>query len=530
MQVYMERAVHNQFFRILRTQATATTSRSFDLVTCAPRQMLANLIQLQCTLLAKPMIETSVINNFGPFNTREVASVVWVLVFVTWAFRRLEVRNSFSSVVKCALHWKIVSVFCLAVSWTGLMACALYLAGFWNYTLLKDTLAFGIFSSVSSAARSVSTKTPGELFAAMVRDSISVAVILEFISNAYTFGIWAELFLIIPLSLLLTLLSTVSASHTSPAIVAKFFKCLQAIWGLILLVLIGMALSRDTSKVTSIDAGRQFLLPLLLGFLNLPFLYAISLMSSYERLYIRFRMGTLRPFYVRFYGLLKLMDYLRLDLAHANASLSRLSLPLIDAQSHDDIDCLIRKDRKMLEEKAAILAWRRERKAWAESHSGHADPVSLGPIFNDPWRASEFVLSLGLSDSKPGDPAWRGEESDWYSLAKLVIPKSDPSNLVELTNEITCMHSSRSADRVEWVRWRACVWNQPTSDLTFLQFKVIYLQYLEALGWPFPQEIVKVTSPEIDKRIENEFAIFEWKYIKYALGHEWQLIITSKGS
>ena len=43
----------------------------------------------------------------GPFNNREIATALWVLLFAWWALRKAEIRKSLADALRAFCHAKV---------------------------------------------------------------------------------------------------------------------------------------------------------------------------------------------------------------------------------------------------------------------------------------------------------------------------------------------------------------------------------------------------------------------------------------
>ena len=157
-----------------------------------------------------------------------------------------------------------------------------------------------------------------------------------------------------------------------------------------------------------------------------------------------------------------------------------------------------------------------------------AKPVQI-PIFNHPEAAALIPIKMGLVDiaTKP-KPAWRNYgEKDWFGQSEFRLPHTSPSEDV-LENSITCLHSSKREDAVEYCRWTANVFNEDDYKETAILLKKMVLEYCSHLGCEIPNGLFEGVSEGGGQRLENDYGVFEIKYLKFQVGHGWQFTVTSK--
>jgi len=149
------------------------------------------------------------------------------------------------------------------------------------------------------------------------------------------------------------------------------------------------------------------------------------------------------------------------------------------------------------------------------------------PLFNRPSDAVKSPLELGLSDTANGKPAWRTSEQGWYGLAKIVTHKGSFSKEGDVDNDITCMHSSQSAERIDYVRWTANHFN-PVDTSTPAKFKELCLSYTRKLGIVTPSSLFEGVDPSKGQLFETEHAVFKLERLSYKIGYGWQFTVTGK--
>lgn len=154
-------------------------------------------------------------------------------------------------------------------------------------------------------------------------------------------------------------------------------------------------------------------------------------------------------------------------------------------------------------------------------------PRSKVPLFNSPSDVVKLPLELGLSDTATDKPAWRVGELGWYGLAKIVTHKGGYSKVGDVDNDITCMHSSQSAEKIDYVRWTVNHFNSADTS-SAAKFKELCLSYIRKLGCSTPAALFVGVDPSKGQLIETEHAIFKLERIEYKMGYGWQFTVTGK--
>ena len=125
-------------------------------------------------------------------SNRETALSIWSLVLMCTLMLKKSIRQSFMGVLKAFCVRKILIVFFMFIFYVFIWVFILFRAGFWESSLIKDTLLwmFGFASLLLVNINKVkSLSYLGKIFL----DAIKWAIIIEFIVSFYTFSLRTEL-------------------------------------------------------------------------------------------------------------------------------------------------------------------------------------------------------------------------------------------------------------------------------------------------------------------------------------------------
>ena len=79
-------------------------------------------------------------NIVNTFNNREWSILIWVSLFLLWAISRKEIRDSFHDVLRAFFQIKIIIPTALLAIYAFGSIVLLSKIGYWEYSLLKDTV------------------------------------------------------------------------------------------------------------------------------------------------------------------------------------------------------------------------------------------------------------------------------------------------------------------------------------------------------------------------------------------------------
>lgn len=219
--------------------------------------------------------------TLGPvaFSNRDLATIYWLVIFSVWVTAKPDIRASLGRVVRTG------SIFLLPLSlyslWVGALIYGAWQLGWWDPTVIKDTVVWFIVSGLTLFFSFVRAGSEKHFFRRTVLATVRVTALLEVYLNPVAFPVWVEL-LMQPLLLFLLLISIVAARDEQARSVQRFADVLLAILGLSIVVattvqLLGNWQSRDMRETLL-----SFLLPIWLTLGVLPFIWGLSAWSNYD--------------------------------------------------------------------------------------------------------------------------------------------------------------------------------------------------------------------------------------------------------
>ena len=282
----------------------------------------------------------------GPFNNREIATAVWLLVFAAWALRTANIRKSLAGVVRAFCHFKILAPICLMLLYSAAVVALLAAFGLWKIALLKDTIVWFCISAMAMMMRFATSDDTQNIFQKVLVDSIKIVIVLEFLVNTYSFSLPAEL-IIVPLLTLIAMVDAVASFDKKHFAVARLTKGVQTITGFVILAIVLSRAISDLQNLHSLDTARNIALAPLLSLFLAPFLYVVVLISKYELVFLRLSLGIEKQTALKRYARRRIV-------MHAGASLRRLqellrthAVDLMHIQTEADVDGLLHKARSL---------------------------------------------------------------------------------------------------------------------------------------------------------------------------------------
>ena len=224
-------------------------------------------------------------------TNREIATLVLAglaLGFLTLRARKQNgIRESLNNVVSSFLQPKVLIPLLLYVVWVTVLLVPAQRIGVWGTDLWKPTVlwlvgtGFGLIFNLTDAV-----DDPTFLRHRTLR-AISIAAILEYVSNLASFALWIE----IPAQILAVLFAGVALldSHPKYAAARKLANTYLGVLGLSAIVWTALRLASEWQDIDHWALLREFLLPIWLTPPALAYVYLLAVWAAYTRVFSQMR-------------------------------------------------------------------------------------------------------------------------------------------------------------------------------------------------------------------------------------------------
>jgi hypothetical protein len=285
------------------------------------------------------------VNVLNVFNDREKAIIIWFCILLIWVLSQKSVRDSIKepivTILKILFSAKIGIPLLLMGVYASLIVFLAYRINLWDVSLLKDTLLwfFGtaciMFGSTNKAGQD------SRYFRDVILDTLKFGALLEFVINLYVFNIFVELALVPVVSLVAGMLVIADKSNEY-ATVKKILNGFLIIAGLAMLIFALVHVFGDFTHFATIENAKTFLLPLVLTFAFLPFMYCLTLWARYETLFTRIEILTRNKELASFIKW-KLFSKCLLNLNKLNRVFEQCSVDLIAAKDKQEVTAIMQR-------------------------------------------------------------------------------------------------------------------------------------------------------------------------------------------
>ena len=232
------------------------------------------------------------------FTTREWASITLFTLFLLYSARAKSVRKSMIRVLKAFLHWKILLPIICAQIYLSVFACVLYKNELWNTAILRETIFFLLYTSISLIFKYNSNSQRIASVKGIVEDTIKATLIVEFYLNIHTFSYWIELIIQFLLAFLF-LLGAVNKRDTQE--LEKTYGCTQTLFYCLSISLLVYSIYLSGEQWRENFSSQNIislLFPIIATLAYWPFLYILSVIKVYEEWFVRLRFRSSKEDYI----------------------------------------------------------------------------------------------------------------------------------------------------------------------------------------------------------------------------------------
>lgn len=219
-------------------------------------------------------------------TNREIAWLVWLGIVLATLLVQKSMRG---------LLWNLMQAFCarpILLSVGAMLAyvgvCVLLLSALqlWQWDNLKTTLLWCVTFAFVTMVDVNRLSEDSTFYGRTVRDAVSVTALVLLVVEFKSFPLLAEFF-IVPGMVFLGLCVAIVQTREEAKDARRLVEGMASIVGLALVIYGLTAIWRQPGEFFSWVTVREFLVPVALSLLFLPFMYALSAYAAYERIFLR---------------------------------------------------------------------------------------------------------------------------------------------------------------------------------------------------------------------------------------------------
>lgn len=214
-------------------------------------------------------------------TTREIASALWLAMFLMVILIQKATRESLGSIFKALCQPILLIPLAVGAAYGTAEIYLLDRLGWWSVANLKTTIVwlftFAFITMFEVATARIRKAELGKICA----EILSVAGLLTFITELYSFSFWVEM-VALPFVTVIALMSLIAKQKPEHAQVAKLMGCLSALIGL---SYFGFSLWKTFelwSETATLANALELAIPILLSLGFIPFLYTWRAYVAYS--------------------------------------------------------------------------------------------------------------------------------------------------------------------------------------------------------------------------------------------------------
>lgn len=278
-------------------------------------------------------------------NGREKAVLAWLVIFILWALSQNNIRKSLLGFLKSFFQIKILSVFVAMFAYIFLILWLFYNVQIWNVELTKDVV-FWIFGSAIVLLMNTNKAIQNDnYFKNILKDNLKLIVMIEFVAALYSFNFWIEM-IFVPVMFFIVAMGAVTEIKKEYFQVKKIIDFVLSAIGVSLIIFAILQIASDYQNLVSLNNLRSFVLPPLLSFAFIPFLYIFALIMAYETLFVRLDIFLKNDKALAKYAKIKIFKLCFLNLKKLNKFARESSTDLLNLKDKNDIASLFHKFTK----------------------------------------------------------------------------------------------------------------------------------------------------------------------------------------
>lgn len=235
------------------------------------------------------MISQDVADILKLLSSREWAIVTWLVLGLVWAVGQSSIRSSFASVLRAALHWKLlVPAGIVALYVLGIVS--VYDALDLSYRRLWLDAALWFAYSIYVGGSAITARGDLDLWSKLVKKNLHGFVYIEILVNTYTFHYFVEL-TIIGVLVVVSIMNAVAGLEKRYKSVENLTEWLLAVFGFALFSYALVRAVDDPNTFRNVETLSAISLPAVLSVGYVPILYVFAVLSHYEQIFIRLDLG-----------------------------------------------------------------------------------------------------------------------------------------------------------------------------------------------------------------------------------------------
>jgi hypothetical protein len=223
---------------------------------------------------------------FSSFNNREKAIAIWITLILIWVFTKQDIRKSLIYVLKALFLTKLVKIFMAMIIYVAIILLLFSKIKLWNFYLIKEAIFWFLGSAFIMALNANKASQIEHYFQKLILDNLKLVLLFQFVVNLYSFNIIIE-FILLPIIFIIVGMGVIAGKKREYLQAKRIIDLILSLCSISLFVYAFYKIVSNFRDFATLSNFLSFLLPILLTFAFVPFIYFFALRMAYEGLYWR---------------------------------------------------------------------------------------------------------------------------------------------------------------------------------------------------------------------------------------------------
>lgn len=217
-------------------------------------------------------------------SSRQEAMIVWSVILLAGCMLWGPLRAVLLEAARAVMVRVVLIPICLVTAWIITIVFVLYRAGFWNPSMLYDTVMLAAVGEVALLFRPLRATYNARFFAGWVLASIGLMTVLQVLVDTYPLGFWVEFLVIVPVASVLSVFGSLPIKDDSGRRAQRLLRSIQAALGLGLIAYAIIRAALDLRGFATWQSLESALLPVTVSCALLLPLYVYCLLLLYSEI------------------------------------------------------------------------------------------------------------------------------------------------------------------------------------------------------------------------------------------------------
>lgn len=280
------------------------------------------------------------------FTNRELAIGFLALLVITCLMFYKSTRESIIDLIKIMFSKDFVRLNLIMLLYLVLVTMLLIWIDFWELALLKSTIIWFITVGIVSVYKSINSAKDYIYFKSFVCDNIGIVILIEFVSNLYSFSFVKEVFLIILIIFISGLVAVIEVKQEFNCKEYKRFR------NFFYMIIVGISiywlfnsiqlLIYDVQNISVTILIKELVLPPIYSIFFVLIMYLLVIYAMYEVMFIRIGSKKIIDDEFRTYLKFRIILFCNFNIVKVNTFIERSGVLTTYVNSKQDVIKIIK--------------------------------------------------------------------------------------------------------------------------------------------------------------------------------------------